>query len=138
MRANNSIHLTTAAKQRHEYTRAKALAAMHELDRAGAVLSFESVARHAECPAPGSTPKPPSKTRSADSATRANTNPALRYPPDTAPATIPYANVLNSPTAATANLPTRTSGRAASLPTPSANSATMNGSQPAEPTIAIR
>ena len=47
MRADNTIHLTTAAKQRHEYTRAKALAAMHELDRAGAVLTFEAVARHA-------------------------------------------------------------------------------------------
>jgi hypothetical protein len=47
MRADNSIHLTTAARQRHEHTRAKAIAAMHELDRAGAVLTFESVARHA-------------------------------------------------------------------------------------------
>ena len=47
MRADNSIHLTTAARQRHEYTRAKAIAAMHELDRAGGVLTFESVARHA-------------------------------------------------------------------------------------------
>ena len=47
MRADNSIHLTTAARQRHEYTRAKAIAAMHELDRAGAVLTFASVARHA-------------------------------------------------------------------------------------------
>ncbi len=47
MRADNSIHLTTAARQRHEHTRAKAIAAMHELDRAGAVPTFESVARHA-------------------------------------------------------------------------------------------
>lgn len=47
MRADNSIHLTTAARRRHEHTRAKAIAAMHELDRAGAVLTFESVARHA-------------------------------------------------------------------------------------------
>jgi hypothetical protein len=47
MRADNSVHLTTAAKQRHEYTRAKALASMHELDQAGAVLTFESVAQHA-------------------------------------------------------------------------------------------
>ena len=47
MRADNSIHLVTAAQQRHELTRAKAIAAMHELDRAGAVLTFESVARHA-------------------------------------------------------------------------------------------
>jgi hypothetical protein len=47
MRADNSIHLATAARQRHEQTRAKAIAAMHELDRAGSVLTFESVARHA-------------------------------------------------------------------------------------------
>jgi hypothetical protein len=46
MRADNSVHLTTAAKQRHEYTRAKALAAMHEFDRAGAVLTVEAVARY--------------------------------------------------------------------------------------------
>ena len=45
MRADNSIHLVTAARQRHEHTRAKAIAAMHELDRAGATLTFESVAR---------------------------------------------------------------------------------------------
>jgi hypothetical protein len=47
MRADNSIHLTNAARQRHEHTRAKAIAAMHELDQSGAVLTFESVARHA-------------------------------------------------------------------------------------------
>ena len=47
MRADNSIHLVHAAQQRHEHTRAKAIAAMHELDRTGAMLTFESVARHA-------------------------------------------------------------------------------------------
>lgn len=47
MLADNSIHLITAARQRHEHTRAKAIAAMHELNRAGAALTFESVARHA-------------------------------------------------------------------------------------------
>ena len=47
MRADNSIHLVTAARQRHEHTRAKAIAAMHELDRAGAALTFEAVAHHA-------------------------------------------------------------------------------------------
>jgi len=47
MRADNSTHLKIAARQRHEHTRAKAIAAMHELDQAGAVLTFESVARHA-------------------------------------------------------------------------------------------
>lgn len=47
MRADNSIHLNIAARQRHEHTRAKAIAAMHELDQAGTVLTFEIVARHA-------------------------------------------------------------------------------------------
>jgi hypothetical protein len=47
MRADNSIYLVTAARQRHEHTRAKAIAAMHELDRAGAALTFEAVAHHA-------------------------------------------------------------------------------------------
>ena len=47
MRANNSIHIVTAAKQRHEFTRAKAIAALHELDRAGARISFEAVADRA-------------------------------------------------------------------------------------------
>jgi hypothetical protein len=47
MQTDNSIHLIKAARQRHEHTRAKAIAAMHELDRSGAVLTFESIARHA-------------------------------------------------------------------------------------------
>jgi hypothetical protein len=47
MRADNTIHITTAAKQRHEYTRAKAIAALHELDRAGTAITFEAVADHA-------------------------------------------------------------------------------------------
>lgn len=47
MPADNSIHLVAAARQRHEQTRAKAIRAIHELDQAGAVLTFESVARHA-------------------------------------------------------------------------------------------
>ncbi|ODR15763.1 DUF6262 family protein [Mycobacterium gordonae] len=47
MPANNSIHLIRSAQQRHEHTRARAIAALHELHRTGAVLTFESVARHA-------------------------------------------------------------------------------------------
>jgi hypothetical protein len=44
MRSDNSIHLVTAARRRHEHTRAKAIAAMHELDRAGTRITFEAVA----------------------------------------------------------------------------------------------
>jgi hypothetical protein len=47
MRSDNSIHLITAAKQRHEFTRAKAIAALHDLDRAGAKITFEAVADQA-------------------------------------------------------------------------------------------
>lgn len=47
MRANNSIHIVTAAKRRHEFTRAKAIAALHELDRTGARITFEAIADRA-------------------------------------------------------------------------------------------
>src|SRR3979490_3019981 len=47
MRSDNSLHLSTAAKHRHELTPAKAIAALHELDRAGAKITFESVADYA-------------------------------------------------------------------------------------------
>jgi Family of unknown function (DUF6262) len=47
MKPDNSIHITTAAKQRHEFTRAKAIAALHELDQAGTAITFETVADHA-------------------------------------------------------------------------------------------
>ena len=47
MHADNSIHLTAAARQRHEQTHAKAIAALHHLDQAGAPISFAAVAEHA-------------------------------------------------------------------------------------------
>ncbi len=47
MRADNSAYLVAAAKHRHEQTRIKAIAALHDLDQAGAVITFGSVAGHA-------------------------------------------------------------------------------------------
>jgi hypothetical protein len=47
MRTDNSIHLVAAARQRHEQTQAKAIAALHDLDQAGAAISFQAVADHA-------------------------------------------------------------------------------------------
>ncbi|MFF2438671.1 DUF6262 family protein [Streptomyces sp. NPDC058107] len=47
MRADNTQHLITAAKQRHELTRAKTLRALRELDDAGTAVTFEAVARRA-------------------------------------------------------------------------------------------
>jgi hypothetical protein len=48
MRPDNTQHLITAAKRRHEVTRAKAIRALRELDRAGTPVTFETVARTAD------------------------------------------------------------------------------------------
>ena len=47
MRADNTAYLLTAASQRHELTRSKAIRAIRELDAAGTAVTFESVARAA-------------------------------------------------------------------------------------------
>ena len=47
MRADNSSHLLAAARNRHELTRAKAVRALRELDRAGTPITFEAVAKYA-------------------------------------------------------------------------------------------
>ncbi|MEV0442908.1 DUF6262 family protein [Streptomyces spectabilis] len=47
MRADNSAHLVTSARRRHELTRAKTIKTLHELDTAGTPVTFETVARHA-------------------------------------------------------------------------------------------
>jgi hypothetical protein len=48
MRADNTAHLITAAQQRHELTRAKAIRALHELDQSGAPTTFDTVAHQAQ------------------------------------------------------------------------------------------
>ncbi len=48
MRADNTTHLITAARRRHELTRAKTIRALHELAQAGAPVSFQAVADRAE------------------------------------------------------------------------------------------
>lgn len=47
MPADNTAHLITAAHQRHELTRAKTVQALRELERTGATVTFEVVARTA-------------------------------------------------------------------------------------------
>lgn len=47
MRPDTTTHLATAARQRHELARAKAIRALRELDRAGTATTFEVVARAA-------------------------------------------------------------------------------------------
>ena len=47
MPADNNAPLIAAARRRHELTRAKAIRAVRELDRAGTPVTFEQVARTA-------------------------------------------------------------------------------------------
>jgi hypothetical protein len=44
MPADTPTHLAIAARQRHELARAKAIKALHELDRAAAPVTFQAVA----------------------------------------------------------------------------------------------
>ena len=48
MRADNSEHLIIAAKRRHEFTRAKAIKAIRELDQSGQPVDFPTVATRAQ------------------------------------------------------------------------------------------
>jgi hypothetical protein len=48
MPPDRTAHLITAAKQRHELTRAKAIRAIRELDRARTAVTFGTVARAAQ------------------------------------------------------------------------------------------
>lgn len=113
MRSDNSIHLVTAARQRHELARAKALAALHELDApASPSLSAPSPTPQAS-PVPGSTLRPTSKTRSGACAPATSPGRPQRFRPGNSPATNPCASASTSRYAATANSPTKTSGYAA-------------------------
>lgn len=47
MRADNTIHLTTAARRRHEITRSRTIRALRELDASGGAVTFEIVAKTA-------------------------------------------------------------------------------------------
>ena len=47
MPADNTVHLITAARQRHELTRAKAIQTLRELEQTGEPVTFETVARQA-------------------------------------------------------------------------------------------
>lgn len=48
MPPDRTTHLITAAKQRHELTRAKAIRAIRELDHTGVAITFGTVAQAAQ------------------------------------------------------------------------------------------
>ncbi|TDO48009.1 hypothetical protein EV643_108326 [Kribbella sp. VKM Ac-2527] len=47
MRADNTIHLTTAARRCHELTRSRTIRTLRELDASGGAVTFEIVAKSA-------------------------------------------------------------------------------------------
>lgn len=47
MPADNSRHLSASARRRHELARSKTIRTLRELERAGALVTFEAVARQA-------------------------------------------------------------------------------------------
>ncbi|EUA23981.1 putative transposase domain protein [Mycobacterium xenopi 4042] len=126
MRADNSIHLIAAAKQRHEQTLAKAIAALHNLDQTGAPISFAAVAEHAGV----SRSWLYTQTNLKDEIHRIR---ALREPRSPAsppdknqPATRPCGTGSALPTNASVNSTTKTAAYAARSPT-----STVNSAQPA-------
>ncbi|MCW2539882.1 MAG: transposase [Frankiales bacterium] len=124
MRADNSIHLVTAARQRHEHTRAKAIAAMHELDRAGAALTFEAVAHHAGVSRSWIYTQTDLKDKIRRLRDQRRTKPSAPIPTRQRASDDSLRLRLESPTAATVNSPRRTSDYAVSSPAPSASAAT--------------
>jgi hypothetical protein len=115
--------LSEAAARRHELTRAKAVQALRELDRAGAPVTFAGVARLAGISRSGFIPSPTSAARSAGFARR-QMEPAPPAPPQPAsrPPTHRCAPGSQPPSTATSSSPTRTHGSAASSPAHSATS----------------
>src|ERR1022692_988297 len=100
MHADDLSPLAAAAAQRHELTRAKAIQALRELDRAGAPATFTAVAEAAGI-----------------SRSWLYTQPASRPPTPRCAAGSPQHS------SATRRLPTKTTGSAASSPARSATSA---------------
>jgi hypothetical protein len=80
MRADNSARLVTAAKQRHELTRAKTIRVLRELDQAGATVNFQIVAHQAEVSRSWLYTQPDIKAEIHRLRSLANRAPATRLP----------------------------------------------------------
>jgi hypothetical protein len=128
MRPDNTHHLLTAAKQRHELTRAKAIRALHELDRTGTAVTFETVARTAGVSRSWLYTQPDIRTeirRLRDTTRRAPS------PPANVPPTPPCCAACRQPTNATTHSPRRTGGCVVNSPRHSGNGAPQPPPTPA-------
>lgn len=68
MQADNSRHVIAAARRRAAATRKRAVAALRHMDKAGLPITFDSVAKQAGSPGPGSTTSRTCEPRSNASA----------------------------------------------------------------------
>ena len=79
MRADNTRHIITAARQRTKQTRQRAVTTLRRIDAAGQPITLASLASQAASPDPGSTGRTISSARSSVSATAARPPGAQRF-----------------------------------------------------------
>jgi hypothetical protein len=123
MRADNTAHLATAARRRHELARAKTIRALRELDQAGSPVTFPIVARHAGVSRSWLYTQPDITTEIQRLRTLARRAPATRLPAQQRSSDASLRQRLQSPSNATANSPRTTSGSAGNSHKLSDNSA---------------
>ena len=122
MPADNTARLIDSARRRHELTRAKAIRALRELDRAGIPVTFELESPgRPESRDRGSIPNPTYGTRSSNCATQPGEHRPRGFPPASVRLTHRSGGGCKPPANATGNSPRTTGGSAASLPKPSAS-----------------
>ena len=124
MRADNSRHIVAAAHNRHEYTRAKAIQDLREIDAAGTAVTFDTVARAAGVCRSWLYTQP--DLRAEIERLRGPTGsapPRTRCLRGSGPPTLRCCGGWRQPTNATADLPRRTASSGTSSPARSATSA---------------
>jgi hypothetical protein len=120
MRADNTIHLTTAARHRHELTRSKTIRALRELDASGGAVTFEVVAKSAGVSRSWLYTQPDIRAEIERLRSLHHLAPAQAVP-DNAPPTRHCYNASRSPPHATMNSPKTTSDSDDNSPKPSAS-----------------
>ncbi len=123
MRADNTRHIVAAARHRHEYTRAKAIQALRELDAAGTPVTFEAVARAAAVSRSWLYAQPDLRAEIERLRAASRRHRADPSRPGNEPPTRRCCAGSKPPTRATGTSPRKTAGCATSSPAPSASNA---------------
>ncbi len=136
MRADNTRHIITAARQRTKQTRQRAVTTLRRMDAAGQPITLASLASQAASPDPGSTGRTISSARSSVSATAARPPGAPRFRAGSAHPAPRCCNGWKPPPIASAAWNPKTSSSATPSPAPSANAGPPKSS--GRPTAATR